>query len=320
MPFKDRVLCERLRKISGKDLEKHPNPDFKIKVMLNPHPVVIGDIFTRIKESDNLNRKLTLILGNPEPETYIPVAQLINYHRVNCRNVHIFAMDEWADENGNIAPVTYQAGFAHSLLKYLVYQIDEDLRMPLENIHYPTKGRYTEEKRRIAKQIAGMIQSGETLFVNSGTTTLFVVEELQKLSALTIVTNSIPMAMEFSDYPNFNIILLGGNIDLTHSFTYGDDALAQLRKYRADKLILSIDGISLEKGLTTYYFQEVAINKMMMERVERNIVAADFSKIGAESFSYVTDISQVDCLVTNASANTGELQKLRDAGIEICLA
>ena len=187
--------------------------------------------------------------------------------------------------------------------------------------HYlERKGRYTEEKRRIAKQIAGMIQSGETLFVNSGTTTLFVVEELQKLSALTIVTNSIPMAMEFSDYPNFNIILLGGNIDLTHSFTYGDDALAQLRKYRADKLILSIDGISLEKGLTTYYFQEVAINKMMMERVERNIVAADFSKIGAESFSYVTDISQVDCLVTNASANTGELQKLRDAGIEICLA
>ena len=138
VPFKDRELCERLRKISGKDLEKHPNPDFKIKVMLNPHPVVIGDIFTRIKESDDLNRKLTLILGNPEPETYIPVAQLINYHRVNCRNVHIFAMDEWADEDGNIAPVTYQAGFAHSLLKYLVYQIDEDLRMPLENVHYPT--------------------------------------------------------------------------------------------------------------------------------------------------------------------------------------
>ena len=105
VPFKDRELCERLRKISGKDLEKHPNPDFKIKVMLNPHPVVIGDIFTRIKESDDLNRKLTLILGNPEPETYIPVAQLINYHRVNCRNVHIFAMDEWADENGDLGPV-----------------------------------------------------------------------------------------------------------------------------------------------------------------------------------------------------------------------
>lgn len=138
VPFKDRALCEKLRKISGKDLEKHPNPDFKIKVMMNPHPVLIGTLFTRIKESDDFNRKLTLILGNPEPETYIPLAQLINYHGVNCRNVHIFAMDEWADESGNIAPETYKAGFAHSMLKNLFYMIDEKLRMPLSNVRYPT--------------------------------------------------------------------------------------------------------------------------------------------------------------------------------------
>ena len=138
VPFKDREVCERLRKISGKDLEKHPNPDFKIKVMMNPHPVLIATLFARIKEASENNRKITLILGNPEPETYIPLAQLINYFQVDCKKVHIFAMDEWADDQGNIAPETYKAGFAHSMLKYLVYQIDEKLRMPLENVHYPT--------------------------------------------------------------------------------------------------------------------------------------------------------------------------------------
>ena len=138
VPFKDREVCERLRKISGKDLEKHPNPDFHIKVMLNPHPVLIATLFARIREASENNRKITLILGNPEPETYIPLAQLINYFQVDCRKVHIFAMDEWADDQGNIAPETYKAGFAHSMLKYLVYQIDEKLRMPLENVHYPT--------------------------------------------------------------------------------------------------------------------------------------------------------------------------------------
>lgn len=138
VPFQDKEVCERLRKISGKDLEKHANPDFKIKVMHNPHPVVIADIFTRIKASDDNNKKLTLILGNPEPETYIPVAELINLYRVNCRNVNIFAMDEWADHNGNIAPETYRAGFAHSLLKNFIYQIDKDLRMPLNQVYYPT--------------------------------------------------------------------------------------------------------------------------------------------------------------------------------------
>ncbi len=138
VPFKDRALCERLRKLSGKDLEKHPNPDFHIKVMMNPHPVLIATLFARIREAAQNGRKLTMILGNPEPETYIPLAQLINYFRVDCRNVHIFAMDEWADDQGNIAPETYKAGFAHSMLKYLVYQIEEKLRMPLENVHYPT--------------------------------------------------------------------------------------------------------------------------------------------------------------------------------------
>ena len=138
VPFKDRALCERLRKLSGKDLEKHPNPDFHIKVMMNPHPVLIATLFARIREAAQNGRKLTMILGNPEPETYIPLAQLINYFQVDCRNVHIFAMDEWADDQGNIAPETYKAGFAHSMPKYLVYQIEEKLRMPLENVHYPT--------------------------------------------------------------------------------------------------------------------------------------------------------------------------------------
>lgn len=138
VPYKNREVCERLRQISGKDLEKHPNPEFNIKVMMNPHPVLIATLFQRIKESDDQNKKLTMILGNPEPDTYIPLAQLINYFGVNCRNVHVFAMDEWADQDGNIAPETYKGSFARSLLKYFFYQIDEKLRMPLKNIYYPT--------------------------------------------------------------------------------------------------------------------------------------------------------------------------------------
>lgn len=151
VPFQDRELCEKLRKMSGKELERHSNPEFRIKVMLNPHPVLIGRLFTLIKESDEKNRKVTLILGNPEPDTYLPLAELINYHQVNCRNVHIFAMDEWADQDGHIAPETYQAGFAHSMLKYLVYAIDEHLRMPLENVHYPTDANITSYSKMITE-------------------------------------------------------------------------------------------------------------------------------------------------------------------------
>ncbi len=149
VPFKDREVCERLRKISGKDLEKHSNPDFNIKVMMNPHPVLIATLFSRIKAASEVGKKYTMILGNPEPETYIPLAQLINYFQVDCSKLHIFAMDEWADDMGNIAPETYEAGFAHSMLKYFVYQIDPKLRMPLENVHYPTNKNIADYSKMI---------------------------------------------------------------------------------------------------------------------------------------------------------------------------
>ncbi len=141
VPFRDRALCEKLRRISGKDIERREanwHPGFQVKVMMNPHPVLIATLFARLKAASEERRKLTMILGNPEPDTYIPLAQLINYFGVDCSRVHLFAMDEWADDQGNIAPETYKAGFAHSMLKYLVYQIDPKLRMPLAQVHYPT--------------------------------------------------------------------------------------------------------------------------------------------------------------------------------------
>lgn len=141
VPFKDRELCAKLRQMSGEELEKHEDwqhPDFKVKVMMNPHPVLIATLFSRLKAASEAGKPFSMILGNPEPETYIPLAQLINYFQVDCSKVSIFAEDEWADQDGNIAPETYEAGFVHSMLKYFVYQIDEKLRMPLENVHYPT--------------------------------------------------------------------------------------------------------------------------------------------------------------------------------------
>ena len=87
--------------------------------------MLISTLFTRLKEAAEAGRPFSMILGNPEPDTYIPLAQLINYFQIDCSKVSLFAEDEWADQDGNIAPVTYEAGFAHSMLKYLYYQIDE---------------------------------------------------------------------------------------------------------------------------------------------------------------------------------------------------
>ena len=138
VPYKNKEVLEKVRKLSGEELTKHPNPDFKIQIVDDPTLIWVSDMVARIIRSDIMNEKCVMILPNPCPVIYESVAKAINLHRINCRNVHVYTMDEWADENGNIAPIDYKAGFSHSQLKYFYGKIDEDLRMPLTNIHYPT--------------------------------------------------------------------------------------------------------------------------------------------------------------------------------------
>ncbi len=138
VPYKNKEILEKVRKMSGEELTKHSNPDFKIKIVSDPSFIWVSDMIARIVRSDIMNEKCVMILPNPCPVIYESVAEAINLHRINCRNVHVYTMDEWADEKGNIAPIDYKAGFGHSQLKYFYGKIDKDLRMPLENIHYPT--------------------------------------------------------------------------------------------------------------------------------------------------------------------------------------
>lgn len=155
VPYRDKEAMDRVRKMSGKELENHPNPNFKIKVLVNPHPIFVADMFTKIKESDEKDQRVVMVLPNPEPDTYMPVAELINLHRVNCRNVYLFAQDEWADQDGNIAPITFNAGFGYSLIKYFVMQIDEELRMPMENIITPTNENIADYSKLITDRGEG---------------------------------------------------------------------------------------------------------------------------------------------------------------------
>lgn len=150
VPYKNREVLERCRNIKREDMEKHPNPNFRIHIVPSPDGVWIADMIGRIARSDMMNEKVVMICPNPCPVEYMSVAEAINRLNINCRNVHIFCMDEWADQDGNIAPLDYEAGFAHSNVKYFWGKIREDLRMPLSQVHYPT----TENIKDYSKMIA----------------------------------------------------------------------------------------------------------------------------------------------------------------------
>ncbi len=173
------------------------------------------------------------------------------------------------------------------------------------------------EKVEIAEKISKLINPNDTIMLNSGTTTLLTFRKFPAEYNLNIVTNSISIALEASSNPNYNVVLVGGSVNTKYQFTYGTDAIMQLKKYRADKLILSVDGIDIENGFTTYYDKEADIDRIMLERSRTCIIAADSSKFNHSAFVNISEISVADTIVTNARCNKLYLNQLKELGIDV---
>ena len=173
------------------------------------------------------------------------------------------------------------------------------------------------EKVNIAEKISNMINPDDTIMLNSGTTTLLAFRKFPPDYNLNIVTNSVSIALEASGNSNYNVILIGGSINTKYQFTFGSDAVLQINRYHADKLILSVDGIDIDGGFTTYYDKEAEIDRAMALRSNQCIIAADNSKFYHNAFTKVFDVSMADCIVTNKKLDDEHILEFADMGIEI---
>lgn len=175
----------------------------------------------------------------------------------------------------------------------------------------------TDGKRAIAIAAAEEVQDGDTLFINGGSTTYFAALHLKKTRKnLIVVTNSISVATELGTAPTYTVILVGGQINSYFSFTCGTEALNQLSQYQVSKAILSIDGID-ERGIMTIHPEESAIAEIMIQHARRRIILADGSKVGKEGFCTICDLSKIDALITDKTADRDHLEAIREQGVEI---
>ena len=171
--------------------------------------------------------------------------------------------------------------------------------------------------RSLARLAATLIEDNDTLMMNAGTTLSYVLHALEGKKNITIVTNSIANATDASLLSSFNVILLGGEVDSKYQFTYGEDAIAQLSNYHANKCILSVDGISSDSGLTLYYSNEAALARKMIECSDSLIVTADGTKLGKNTFAKITDVKEADILVTSCDDEDSETEKIAKLGVKI---
>jgi len=141
IPFKDLAACERVRAIKRADICRHPNRDFKIRVVADTsefYGAFAADIVARIDRARQEGRKFVGIFPvGPMPQ-YPVAAAIINRLRITCHHVHSFNMDEYADQDGKTAPADWEGSFQRAMMEKFWLAIAEDLRPPISQIHFPT--------------------------------------------------------------------------------------------------------------------------------------------------------------------------------------
>ena len=137
LPHSDLPLeeFERVRNIKREDMEYTNENGYSVKIVMEPTLLMVQDMFYRILMSDINDTPFTMICPNQWPDAYSSVAEMLNKFNVSARNVHAFAMDEWADQDGNVAPLTYGAGLGYSFINHFYARIREDLRPPVDHWH-----------------------------------------------------------------------------------------------------------------------------------------------------------------------------------------
>jgi DeoR/GlpR family transcriptional regulator of sugar metabolism len=184
-----------------------------------------------------------------------------------------------------------------------------------------------KSKTAIAKAAMGVISSGQTLFIDAGTTTSALAEELAKLANLTVVTNSIDVALkmrgaaEQQAEARNEVILLGGSISDRAMATGGSTTIVDIHRYRADVALLSPVGIDHRHGATNYDHEETEVARAMVANAQRVVILADYSKIGQRSRISYCPAEDVDVLITNKkAAESTEFAPLKKKVARVILA
>jgi glucosamine-6-phosphate deaminase len=150
--FRDREACERVRRISRSELTQHANPDFRIRVVDDPkgfYRDFADDLVSRIRAARDAGEQFVAILPvGPMPQFEL-AAHAINEERLSLAHVHTFNMDEYADERGVTAPLSWPGSFQRAMRERFFALIDPELRPPEEQIHFPTTDALPDYSARI---------------------------------------------------------------------------------------------------------------------------------------------------------------------------
>ncbi|MEO6911340.1 MAG: transcriptional repressor AgaR [Edaphobacter sp.] len=176
-----------------------------------------------------------------------------------------------------------------------------------------------QEKQKIAAAAVRMIQEGQCVMLDSGTTTTAIAQALKRFSQLTVITNAVNIAAELTG-TDFEVILTGGTLRKNSFSLVGPLAEDMLEEMHADILFLGVDGFDVEIGVTTPNVLESRVNRAMVRASKKVVAVCDSTKFGRRSLSRIISSNEIHHVITDKNVSPAVVESLTNLNIEVTLA
>jgi len=178
---------------------------------------------------------------------------------------------------------------------------------------------HSEEKRRIGAMAVTLIDDGETIILDSGTTTLEIARHIKKKQGLQIITNGVNIAAELLDARDARLFIVGGMVGWQSASITGSISEGMLEQFSADKLFLSGAGCDLDFGVSGANLEETMVNRAMLRISREIILVADASKFSKRSMTRIALFSEIDTVISGTSLDQEIQEKLRSLSCNLIL-
>lgn len=178
----------------------------------------------------------------------------------------------------------------------------------------------SEAKDKISKEASKYVKDGDTIFIDSGTSTISIINYLGNINQLTVVTNSIQVMFKVLSYPNIKLIGLPGNLKHDTASLVGSRCVRDLKTYNISKAFMACTAISLNSGITNASPEEYEIKKTALEQSHEHYLLVDHTKFDKSSLMTYSSIEQLDYVITDIQPNDAYMDYFDKHNVKIIVA
>ncbi|WP_046655607.1 DeoR/GlpR family DNA-binding transcription regulator [Clostridium tetani] len=180
--------------------------------------------------------------------------------------------------------------------------------------------KHKETKKIIAKAASNLVENGDIIYIDSGTTTMHMIPFLSDKKNENIITNNVNVIVNSFPYKNLNILSTGGSLSRNTNSLIGVESINFLKNYNISKCFMASTGVSIKKGVTNSSSFEYEIKRTVVKQSSKIILLADSSKLGMASLMTYCNLEDIDTFITNEPLSNDYLDFFNKNNIELIIS